>query len=81
MVAPWVSAHSAFRITMTLPVFKRAACVLFVVSGEEKAEALRSVLEGDLQPDRLPAQGLRPDDGRLVWIADRAAARMLRRSE
>jgi 6-phosphogluconolactonase len=81
VVAPWVSEQSAFRITMTLPVFNHAACALFVVSGEEKAEALRSVLEGDLQPDRFPAQGVRPHDGRLVWFADRAAARLLRRRE
>lgn len=81
VVAPWVSAQSSFRITMTLPVFNRAACALFVVSGEEKAEALRSVLEGDLQPDRFPAQGVRPEDGRLLWFGDRAAARLLRREE
>jgi len=81
VVAPWVSAQSSFRITMTLPVFNRAACALFVVSGDEKAEALRSVLEGDLQPDRFPAQGVRPDEGRLLWFGDRAAARLLRRKE
>jgi 6-phosphogluconolactonase len=81
VVAPWVSAQSSFRITMTLPVFNRAACALFVVSGEEKAEALRSVLEGDLQPDRFPAQGVRPEEGRLLWFGDRAAARLLRREE
>ena len=79
VVAPWVSAQSSFRITMTLPVFNRAACALFLVSGEDKAEALRSVLEGDLQPDRFPAQGVRPENGRLLWFGDRAAARLLRR--
>lgn len=81
VVAPWVSAQSSFRITMTLPVFNHAAYALFVVSGEGKAEALRSVLEGDLQPDRFPAQGVRPHEGRLAWFADRAAARLLRREE
>jgi 6-phosphogluconolactonase len=81
VVAPWVSAHSGFRITMTLPVLNRAASALFVVSGEEKAEALRSVLEGDLQPDRFPAQAVRLDEGRLLYFADRAAARLLRREE
>jgi len=78
VVAPWVNAHSAFRITMTLPVLNRAACALFVVSGEEKAEVLRSVLEGDLQPDRFPAQAVQLNNGRLLWIVDRAAARLLR---
>ncbi len=78
VVAPWVK--SSFRITMTLPVLNRAACALFVVSGEEKAEALRSVLEGDLQPDRFPAQAVRLDEGgHLLFFADRAAARLLRR--
>jgi len=81
VVAPWVSALSAFRITLTAPVFNRAACALFLVSGEEKAEALRSVLEGDLQPDRFPAQLVRPDDGKLLWWVDRAAARLLRRTD
>jgi 6-phosphogluconolactonase len=81
VVAPWVGAQSGFRITMTLPVFNRAACALFVVSGEEKAEALRSVLEGDLQPDRFPAQSVRPHEGRLLYFVDRAAARLLRREE
>ena len=81
VVAPWVSAQSSFRITMTLPVLNRAACALFVVSGEEKAEALRSVLEGDLQPDRFPAQAVRLDEGRLLYFVDRAAARLLRREE
>jgi 6-phosphogluconolactonase len=81
VAAPWVSAQSSFRITLTLPVLNRAACALFVVSGEEKAEALRSVLEGDLQPDRFPAQGVRLDEGRVLWFVDRAAARLLRRGE
>ncbi len=78
VMAPWVSAQSAFRITLTLPVLNHAARVLFLVSGEDKAEALRSVLEGDLQPDRFPAQSVRPEAGELLWKVDRAAARLLR---
>jgi 6-phosphogluconolactonase len=78
VVAPWVSSLSTFRITLTAPVFNRAACVLFLVSGEEKAEALRAVLEGDFQPDRFPAQLVRPEEGRLLWWVDRAAAGLLR---
>lgn len=78
VIAPWVSSLGTFRITLTLPVFNRAACALFLVSGEEKAEALRAVLEGDLQPDRFPAQAVRPESGDLVWLVDRAAARLLK---
>lgn len=78
VVAPWVKQLSAWRITLTPPVFNNAALALFLVSGEEKAEALKAVLEGDFEPDRVPAQIVRPEDGRLVWLVDRAAARCLR---
>lgn len=76
-VAPWVSPLRAYRITLTPPVFNRAALALFLVSGEKKAAALKAVLEGDFQPDRFPAQVVRPEDGRLLWLIDRAAARWL----
>ena len=78
VVAPWVSSLGTFRITLTAPVFNHAALALFLVSGEEKAEALRAVLEGDFQPDRFPAQIVRPEEGKLLWLVDRAAARCLR---
>lgn len=78
VIAPWVSSLGTFRITLTAPVFNHAALALFLVSGEKKAEALRSVLEGDFQPDRFPAQIVCPEEGRLLWLVDRAAARCLR---
>ena len=78
VIAPWVSSLGAYRITLTLPVLNRAAAALFLVSGEEKAEALRTVVDGDYQPDRFPAQAVRPEEGRLLWLVDRAAARWLR---
>ena len=78
VIAPWVGSLGTWRITLTLPVFNHAACALFLVSGEEKAEALRAVLEGDFQPDRFPAQLIRPEEGKLLWLVDRAAARCLR---
>lgn len=78
VIAPWVTSLATFRITLTVPVFNHAACALFLVSGEQKAEALRAVLEGDFQPDRFPAQAVQPEDGKLLWLVDRAAARLLR---
>jgi len=78
VIAPWVRSLGVYRITLTAPVFNHAALALFLVSGEEKAEALKTVLEGDFQPDRFPAQIVRPEDGRLLWLVDRAAARCLR---
>jgi 6-phosphogluconolactonase len=77
VAAPWVEKLASHRITLTPPVLNNAASVVFLVSGKEKAEALRAVLEGPHQPDRLPAQLVRPADGRLLWLVDRAAAHLL----
>lgn len=78
VVAPWVEPLHTFRITMTPPVFNHAAELLFLVSGEEKAQAVHAVLEGERDPGLVPAQVVRPVEGRLVWMLDRAAARNLK---
>ncbi len=77
VAASWNESFGAFRITLTPPVLNHAACVIFLVTGGEKAEALRAVLEGDHPPERLPARLIRPAGGRLLWLADREAARLL----
>jgi 6-phosphogluconolactonase len=72
VVANWVEEFKTDRITFTFPVLNRAACVMFLVSGGEKARILEDVLE---HPEsNLPAQRVRPEEGRLIWLADRAAA-------
>jgi 6-phosphogluconolactonase len=73
VVANWVEKFGAFRITMSAPLLNHAACVLFMVQGAEKAEALRSVLHGHYQPEKFPAQLIRPTNGDLLWLADEAA--------
>lgn len=63
------------RLTITFPVIERARNVLFLVSGREKAEPVKSVLKDhDL---RLPAARGFPSEGRLIWIMDREAASLL----
>jgi 6-phosphogluconolactonase len=62
------------RVTITLPVVNAAARVEMFVVGAGKAEVVRKVLEGPLDPFRLPAQLVRPADGEYVWIMDEAAA-------
>jgi 6-phosphogluconolactonase len=74
VVANWVEQFQAYRFTLTVPVLNNAGLVIFLVSGEEKAETLQEVLEGDYRPDRFPAQLIRPVHGKLIWIVDRAAA-------
>ena len=78
VASPWVDKFSTFRITLTPPVLNEAAHVIFLVSGHDKAEALRSVLEGPYHPDIFPAQIINPAQGQLIWLVDKEAAGCLR---
>lgn len=76
-VANWAEKINAWRFTLTFPVINNASNVFFLVTGEDKAETLKEVLEGGRDPQRLPAQGVKPSNGELLWLVDRAAARLL----
>jgi 6-phosphogluconolactonase len=67
------------RVTMTLPMLANADCVLFLVTGEEKAEAARNAFEAPPGP-ATPASLLRSRDGQTLVILDRAAASKLTQS-
>lgn len=79
-VAAWIENLRAWRITLTLSVINNAANVIVLVSGREKAETLRTVLEGPETQPLLPAHRIRPTSGSLLWIADREAASLLRQN-
>jgi len=77
VVSNWVGKLYTDRITLTPPVLINAARVIFMVHGEEKAPALKAVLEGPYEPDQLPAQLIRPKMGKVLWLVDPSAASML----
>jgi 6-phosphogluconolactonase len=62
------------RITLTLPAINSAANVVFLVTGSDKAKAVKSVLEGT---GKLPAKKVQPVEGKLIWLLDKAAAHLL----
>lgn len=64
----------AERVTLTAPVFNSSKKVLFLVTGEDKAEILSCVLEKESMPERIPAQRIQPMDGQVIWLIDEAAA-------
>lgn len=74
VVANWVEKLKTSRITLTLSVLNAARCVAFLVSGTDKAPVLKSVLEGDAPGEQYPAKLIRPAQGKLIWLLDRAAA-------
>lgn len=57
------------RMTLTYPVLDRARGILFIVTGEEKIEALSRLVAHD---PTIPAGRVRPDNA--LVIADRSAA-------
>ncbi|MDA8325599.1 MAG: 6-phosphogluconolactonase [Nitrospiraceae bacterium] len=64
------------RVTLTCPVLNSARNIVFLVTGEDKAEILERVIGGD---PSLPASGINPQKGgRLLILADRAAASRLK---
>jgi 6-phosphogluconolactonase len=65
------------RITCTYELINAAANIIFLVAGADKATTLREVLRGPVDLARLPAQGVRPQRGTLVWLVDQAAAQEL----
>jgi len=81
----WVSsyflkAQDMYRITLTKNIVNRAAHIVFMISGSEKAHALHEVLEGERNPDRYPAQQIIPVQGELHVFMDEAAAAQLKTS-
>jgi 6-phosphogluconolactonase len=75
--APPAAGEEALRVTMTPAVFRHAAAVALLASGEDRAEPLQRALADGESPARTPARAIRPDRGTLTVIADRAAARLL----
>ena len=78
VTANWVAKFNTHRITFTFPVLNRAAEVMFLASGADKADMLHQVLEGKNAPP-LPAQRVQPSDGKLLWLLDVPAAARLTR--
>jgi 6-phosphogluconolactonase len=69
----------ANRITLTPLVFNNARQLLFLVAGENKAEAVSAVLYGPRQPQKWPAQLIQPDQGQTTWLLDESAAKRYQR--
>jgi 6-phosphogluconolactonase len=72
VVANWVEKLNTFRITFTYPVLNSAACIMFLVNGDEKAEMVRRALKDSAA--NLPCQKVRPENGELLWYLDKGAA-------
>jgi 6-phosphogluconolactonase len=75
--ANYVQKLNAHRITLTSTTINNARNVTFLVAGEDKAQVLKSVIEGPADPELYPSQLVQPRSGRLTWLIDEEAASAL----
>ena len=70
------------RLTLTIPALRNTRKLMFLATGAEKADVMRRVLEGPLDPESLPAQFfLRDERLNVNLLLDEAAAAKLSRRE
>ena len=61
-------------MTLTPVVINAAAEIVFLASGQAKADIVRKVLAGPVSPVALPAQLIGSARGRVLWLLDAPAA-------
>lgn len=72
VVANPVPKLQTTRLTFTWPLINAARQVWVLVSGGRKRDIVRRALVD--RDESLPVLGVRPGEGRCVWLLDRAAA-------
>ncbi|HEX8985451.1 MAG TPA: 6-phosphogluconolactonase, partial [Bryobacteraceae bacterium] len=75
--AVYVEKKTQWRITLLPGPLEAARTTVMLVTGADKAEALRAVLGEPYDPARLPAQIASAGEGDVAWFLDQPAARLL----
>lgn len=73
----FIDEQQMYRITMTAPLINKSRHIIFLVSGENKSAILEAVLNGPYQPEKYPAQLIKPKKGKVYWYVDDKAATRL----
>ena len=68
-VANWVPQHDTWRLTASYPALAMSDVVVFLVAGENKADAVAEIAGGG----DLPAGHVQAKE-RVIWLLDEAAA-------
>jgi 6-phosphogluconolactonase len=76
LIIPVVADKSTSeRISLTLPVLNNAKHIIFLISGEDKALAVKEMLENEAS--NLPAALVKPENVSLMVVLDKGAASLL----
>ncbi|VDN96555.1 unnamed protein product [Rodentolepis nana] len=65
------------RVTLTLPVINKTNKAIFIVTGDNKAEVIKKILEDDHPSEMYPASMVQPLSGKPSWYLDGGAAKLL----
>jgi 6-phosphogluconolactonase len=77
VAAVQVPAAPLWRITLLPGVLLAARNTLFLVAGDDKADSVREVFQGEHEPRLRPAQLITHKGRRVSWFMDAGAARLL----
>jgi 6-phosphogluconolactonase len=77
----WVPELNQYRLTLTPVTINHSACIIFMVTGASKAQAVWEVLEGPKKPTQYPAQLIQSTNGKTIWYLDSAAASKLQNDQ
>jgi len=73
-VANWVDHLGTWRLTASVPLLQQSSQILYLVSGQGKAEAVRRIL---VEKEPLPARVVAGGAANVTWLLDAAAAALL----
>ena len=73
-LANWVESKDAWRLTATLPLLWAAGELVFIVTGDAKAQVVKEILEDGVP---YPAQRAAENAVTVTWFLDDAAASLL----
>jgi 6-phosphogluconolactonase len=73
----YVEEQKMYRVTMTEQLINQAHNIIFLVTGKSKAEVLHTIFNSPYQPEKYPAQLIKPIDGKLYWFVDEAASALV----
>lgn len=74
VAATYIEKLKVYRLTLTPEVFNHSTQVIFLATGEEKAQVIKELFTADHCTNRFPFQIIRPHDGELIFLLDQAAA-------
>jgi 6-phosphogluconolactonase len=75
--ATYAEKFKQWRVTLLPGALLAAKHTVFLVAGEDKAEAVRAVFREEYDPKKYPAQIASHHGRGVIWFLDEAAARMM----